>query len=67
MTPFFARKQAGGPEVRALRGKSIDGKRISPGDPAMLPLNGAGPSGLRIVDCGMRIENKTLKNSKSEV
>jgi len=46
-TPFSARKHACGPETRALRGKSIGGKRIPPGDPAGLPHNGAGPAGAR--------------------
>jgi hypothetical protein len=45
--PFSAPKQACGPEARALRGKSIGGKRILPGDPARLPQNGAGRSGAR--------------------
>jgi len=34
---FPARKQSFGPETRAFCGKSIGGKRISPGDPAVLP------------------------------
>jgi len=34
---FSAKKQACGPEARALRGKSIGGKRIPSGDPPVLP------------------------------
>ena len=41
--PFSAKKQACGPEARVLRGKSIGGKRILPGDPPVLPKNEAGP------------------------
>jgi hypothetical protein len=42
---FPARKQACGPEARALRGKSIGGKRNPIEDPTVLPQNEAGPSG----------------------
>jgi hypothetical protein len=35
--PFSAKKQACGPEGRALRGKSIGGKRIPSGDQPVLP------------------------------
>jgi hypothetical protein len=42
---FPAKKQACGPEARALRGKSIGGKRNPFGDPPLLPQNEAGPSG----------------------
>ena len=47
MTLFSARKQAFGPEGRALRAKSIGGKRILLGNLAVLPQNGAGRSGAR--------------------
>jgi len=46
-SPFSAPNQACGPEARALRGKSIGGERILPGDPARVPQNGAGRSGAR--------------------
>jgi hypothetical protein len=46
-SPFCAPKQACGPEASALRGKSIGGEKILPGDPAWLPQNGAGRSGAR--------------------
>ena len=42
---FSARKRACGPEARALRAKSIGGKRIGYGDPPVLPQNEAGPPG----------------------
>jgi hypothetical protein len=42
---FPAKKQACGPESRALRGKSIGGKRNPIEDPTVLPQNEAGPSG----------------------
>jgi hypothetical protein len=42
---FPAKKQACGPEARALRGKSIGGKRNPIEDPTVLPQNEAGPSG----------------------
>jgi len=45
--PFSAQKQACGPEARALRGKSIGGKKNPLEDPFVLPQNGAGPSGAR--------------------
>jgi hypothetical protein len=45
--PFSAKKQACGPEARALRGKSIGGKRKRLEDPPLLPQNEAGPSGVR--------------------
>jgi len=46
--PFSsAENRACGPEARALRGKSIGGEKILPGDPAWLPQNGAGRSGAR--------------------
>jgi len=41
--PFSDGNQACGPEARALRGKSIGGKRISYGDPLLLPQKEAGP------------------------
>jgi hypothetical protein len=51
-----------GPELRALREKSM--RHFSFFGPG-------GPSGLRIVDCGMRIEKKLkkseIRNSKSEM
>jgi hypothetical protein len=40
-----AKKQACGPEVRALRGKSIGGKGIPAGDPIGFPQGEAGLSG----------------------
>jgi hypothetical protein len=43
---FSSKNQACGPETRAFRGKSIGGKKLSPGDPPVLPQNGAGPSGV---------------------
>jgi hypothetical protein len=42
---FLAKKRACGPEARALRGKSIGGKRNPIEDPTVLPQNKAGPSG----------------------
>jgi hypothetical protein len=45
--PFFAKKQACGPEGRALRGKSIGGKKNPFGGSFVLPQNEAGPSGAR--------------------
>jgi len=42
---FSDKKQACGPEARALRGKSIGGKRNAFKDPPLLPQNEAGPSG----------------------
>jgi len=44
---FYAEKQACGPEARALRGKSIGGKRIRFGDRPVLPQKEAGLSGPR--------------------
>jgi len=44
---FSAKKQACGPEGRALRAKSIGGKRNPAGDPIMFPQNEASPSGAR--------------------
>jgi len=42
----FSREEPScGPEAGAWRAESISGKRILPGDPAVLPENGAGPSG----------------------
>jgi len=40
---FSAKKQACGPEARALRAKSIGGKRIRKGNPFVLPQGEAGP------------------------
>jgi len=40
--PFSAKKQGCGPEARALRGKSIGGKRNPLGDPPVLPQEEAG-------------------------
>jgi hypothetical protein len=46
--PFFsAKKQACGPEGRALRVKSIGGKRKPSEDLIVLPQSQAGPSGAR--------------------
>jgi hypothetical protein len=42
---FPAEKQACGPEARALRGKSIGGKRNPIEDPTVVPQNEAGPIG----------------------
>ena len=47
VTPFSAKKQACGPEARALRAKSMGREKILPRDPALLPQNGAGRSGAR--------------------
>jgi len=44
---FSAKMQACGPEARALRAKSIGGKRIRSGDPPVLPQTEAGLSGTR--------------------
>jgi len=44
---FSEKNPACGPEARALRGKSIGGKRIGYDDPAALPQNGAGAPGAR--------------------
>jgi hypothetical protein len=44
---FSAKKQARGPEGRALRAKSIGGKKIPKGDPRVLPQGEAGLSGAR--------------------
>jgi hypothetical protein len=44
---FSAKKQVCGPEVRALCGKSIGGKRITGGDPILFPQDEAGLSGAR--------------------
>ena len=49
---FPVEKQACGPEARALRGKSIGGKRIFSGDPPVLPQTEAGPSG--VTEFGIR-------------
>ena len=46
-TFFSADEQACGPEARALRGKSIGGKRNPAGDPIGFPQNEAGLSGAR--------------------
>jgi hypothetical protein len=43
---FLGKKQACGPEARALRGKNIGGKGNPLGDPPVLPQNEAGPSGV---------------------
>jgi hypothetical protein len=43
MIPFSAKRQSCGQEARALRGKSIGGKRIPYGDPLVLPQKEAGP------------------------
>jgi len=56
--PFSAKKQACGPEARALREKSIGGKRIQSGDAPVLPQSEAGPSavtefGIRNVEFGI--------------
>ena len=54
---FSAAKQACGPEVpplAGLRGKSIGGKRIPPGDPTVFPQNEAGPPGNSNSECGFR-------------
>jgi hypothetical protein len=45
VNPFSAHKQACGPEARALRAKSIGGKRNPAGDLPVLPQNEAGESG----------------------
>ena len=55
---FSAEKQACGPEARALRGKSIGGKKICSGDLPVLPQKEAGPSavtqlGIRNVEFGI--------------
>jgi len=42
---FPWQRQACGPEARALRAKSIGGKRIPLGDPSVPPQSEAGPSG----------------------
>jgi hypothetical protein len=42
-----AKKQAWGPEGRALRGKSIGGKRFPAGGRLMFPQNEAGLTGAR--------------------
>jgi hypothetical protein len=42
---FPAKEQACGPKARALRGRSIGGKRNPIEDPTLLPQNEAGPSG----------------------
>jgi hypothetical protein len=47
-----AKKKTCGPEARALRGKSIGGKRIAVGDPIGFPQNGAGLSG--VTEFGIR-------------
>ena len=49
---FSAKKQACGPEARALGVKSIGGKRIPVGDTPVLPQNEAGPSG--VTEFGIR-------------
>jgi len=46
---FLAEKQSCGLEVRALRGKSIGGKRNPIGDLTVLPQDEAGPSGAQPV------------------
>ena len=46
-SPFSAPGQACNREGRALRGKSIGGERILPGDPTRVPQNGAGRPGAR--------------------
>jgi hypothetical protein len=51
---FSAKKQACGPEGRALRGKSIGGKGFPAGGPILFPQNGAGPSGDANSECGIR-------------
>jgi len=43
---FSSKKQACGPEGRALRAKSIGGKRNPAGDPIGFPQNEAGPPGV---------------------
>jgi hypothetical protein len=55
---FSAEEQACGPEARALRGKSIGGKRIPAGDPILFPqreagLSGAPEFGIRDVEFGI--------------
>jgi len=42
MIPFSAQRQSCGQGARALRGKSIGGKRIPYGDPLVLPQKEAG-------------------------
>jgi hypothetical protein len=49
---FSAKEQACGPDARALRGKSIGGKRIPAGDPILFPQREAGLSGA--TEFGMR-------------
>jgi hypothetical protein len=44
---FSAKKQACGPEARALCKKSTGGKRITAGDPIVFPPKEAGLSGAR--------------------
>jgi hypothetical protein len=44
---LFSKKQACGPDARALRGKSIGGKGNSSEDPAAFPQKEAGRSGAR--------------------
>jgi len=52
--PFFsAKKQACGPEGRALRVKSIGGKRKPSEDLIVLPQSQAGPSGVPNSEFGM--------------
>jgi len=46
--PISSKKQACGPEARALRGKSIGGKGNPLGDPPVLPQNEAGLSGAQL-------------------
>jgi len=48
--PFSPHKQACGPEARALRAKSIGGKRNPAGALSALPQNEAGESGAQRLD-----------------